>query len=102
MGGLMRACRPGPDFNTPPAKSDLNWPQSESDCFQLSVRFGRSVFLASFARGTRVRESTARMRPSEPRLMSPHVAPQMRSTIALAHVASRHASNALPNSSGRI
>ena len=43
MGGLMRACRPGPDFNTPPAKSDLNWPQSESDCFQLSVRFGRRV-----------------------------------------------------------
>ena len=44
MGGLMRACRPGPDFNTPPANSDLNWPQSESDCFQLSVRFGRRVF----------------------------------------------------------
>ena len=58
MGGLMRACRPGPDFNPPPAKSDLNWPPSESDCFQLSVRFGRRVFSgllrSRYRAGTRV------------------------------------------------
>ena len=39
----MSCISPAPFF-PPLAKSDLNWLQSESDCFQLSVRFGRRVF----------------------------------------------------------
>ena len=70
MGGLMRACRPGPDFNTPPANSDLNWPQSESDCFQLSVRFGRRGFCVSNISPIQMDAFQARVRPAEARLIS--------------------------------